>query len=142
MKPFAQTSLIGDFFDALHANRPENDPDDVVAVTGGTRQQNAVVSVIFGDLNLEHLPHFAASLRELLTSTVRLIVLDFSHVQVFCPNAASVLVNFMSFVEGGGKRLILFQPNECVHSALSSLNLLHLFEILHSEEDLLLELPD
>ena len=141
MRSFARTNSIGDFFEVLAAPAG-GDTREVTVRKGGTLRQDAVVSVLSGDLSLDRLPEFAASLRELLTSTVRLIVLDLSRVTVFSPNAASVLVNFVSFVEGGGKRLVLFRPNRAVRALLDTLHLTHLFEIRQTENELLLDLPD
>ena len=142
MQSFTHKKFFGTFFDVLRSAIPEPPEGTVVSFSGSTARKDAVVSIITGDLDLERLPEFAGSLRDLLTSTVRLIVLDLSHVRTFCPNAASVLVNFVSFVEGGGKRLVLFRPGQAVRTSIESLNLMHLFEIQQTEEELLLSLPD
>ncbi len=142
MKPFAHKNFLNDFFEVLRSPAHPEDPPKMTARSGGTARQDAVISILSGELTLESMPEFASSLRELLTGTVRLIVLDLSEITVFSPNAASVLVNFVSFVEGGGKRLILFRPSQAVRGALASLHLAHLFEIQFTEEELLLALPD
>lgn len=141
MRPFTHNTLIGTFFDVLSAPGG-SDTGEISARKGATARQDAILSVISGKVGLEQLPEFAASLRELLTGSVRVIVLDLSCVTVFSPNAVSVLVNFMSFVEGGGKRLVLFRPARTVQTALETLRLTHLFEIQHSENELLLDIPD
>jgi len=141
MKPFTHKTRIGNIFDVL-ASPVEDDGQGFTVRRGSNRVQDTILSVLSGDLSLEQIPKLAASLRELLTSSVQVILLDLSHVNTFCPNAASVLVNFVSFVEGGGKRLVLFRPSESVQSTLSSLHLKHLFEIQQSEDELLLTLPD
>ena len=110
--------------------------------TKATGRQDMTVSVLAGKLSLEQIPEFATSLRQLLTGTVQVIVLDASRVSEFSPNAASVLINFVSFVEGGGKRLILFRPSQCVQAVLNALHLAHLFTIQLTEDELLLEIPD
>ncbi len=140
MQPFTHKNSVGDFFDALSASHSRT--PGASAVKGATARQDAVISVLSGDLSLEHLPEFAVSLRDLLTNNVLLIVLDLSRIIVFSPNAVSVLVNFVSFVEGGGKRLMLFRPSRSVRDTLESLHLTHLFEIKETEDELLLELPD
>ena len=141
MKPFVHKKRIGNFFDVLAA--PTGNDAQVFSVQkGATGRQDAVVSVLSGDLGLEQMPAFAASLCELLTSTVQIIVLDLSRINSFCPNAASVLVNFVSFAEGGKKQLILYQPSHCVRSMFDSLHLKSLFTIRETEDDLLLNLPD
>lgn len=142
MKPFVYKNFCNDFFEVLHTPIPPGKPPGITTRCGATARQDAAISVLSGDLTLEYLPEFASSLRGLLTGTVRLIVLDLSRITVFCPNAASVLVNFVSFVEGGGKRLVLFRPSHSVRALLDSLHLTHLFEIHLSEEELLLALPD
>lgn len=141
MKPFTHKTVIGTFFDVLAA-QPAGLSREVTVSQGATTRQDAVLCVLSGDLTLERLPAFAAALRKLLTSTVHVIALDLSRIHIFCPNAVSVLVNFVSFVEGGGKRLILFRPSTRVRETLDSLNIAHLFEILHTEDDLLLVIPD
>ncbi len=141
MHPFTHTTIIGTFFDAL-ADPGGDQTREISARKGATTRQDAIISALSGEVPLEQIPEFAANLRELLTSFVRLIVLDLSRITLFSPNAASVLVNFVSFVEGGGKRLVLFHPSKTVQTVLYTLNLAHLFEIQHSEEELLLDLPD
>ncbi|SBV90448.1 hypothetical protein KL86DPRO_10027 [uncultured delta proteobacterium] len=141
MRPFTHKNSIGTFFDVLTDPSGSGTPD-IAARRGATARQDAIISVLSGDVNLDQLPEFAASLRELLTSSVQLIVLDLSRVTVFSPNAASVLVNFVSFVEGGGKRLVLFRPSRTVRTVLDTLHLTHLFEIQQTEDELLLDLPD
>lgn len=142
MQSFIHKKLFGTFFDVLRHAFPDLPAGTVTSLSGGTARNDAVAAAIAGDLDLERLPDFAATLRDLLTGTVHLIVLDLSRVRVFCPNAVSVLVNFVSFVEGGGKRLVLFRPGQAVRTTLESLNLTHLFEIQQTEEELLLSLPD
>ncbi|MCC8193756.1 MAG: STAS domain-containing protein [Deltaproteobacteria bacterium] len=141
MKPFTHKNRIGDIFETLTLP-PVKDGRELVTRKGATQRQDAVISVLSGRLSLEQIPEFATSLRELLTSTVQLIILDLSRINEFCPNAASVLVNFVSFVEGGGKRLVLFRPSRCVLEALDALHLSHLFDIQQTEDELLLDLPD
>ncbi len=142
MEPFAHKNFVNDFFTVLRTEGLDAREDGVTVVKGCTARQDAVASVLSGNLTLQHLPEFAASLRDLLTGTVRLIVLDLSRIREFSPNAASVLVNFVSFVEGGGKRLILFRPSPVVLELLHSLHLTYLFELQQTEEELLLSLPD
>lgn len=142
MQSFIHKKFFGTFFDVLHSAFPDLPVGTVTSLSGSTARNDAVAAAIAGDLDLERLPDFAATLRDLLTGTVHLIVLDLSRVRVFCPNAASVLVNFVSFVEGGGKRLVLFRPGQAVRTTIESLNLTHLFEIQQTEEELLLSLPD
>lgn len=141
MKPFLHKNIIGTFFDTLMP-QPSGAPQGISVARGATARRDAVLCVLSGDLNLKQLPEFAASLRSLLTSVVCLIVLDLSRISSFSPNAASVLVNFVSFVEGGGKRLVLFHPSRAVQDVLNSHNLAHLFETLQTKEDLLLLIPD
>lgn len=141
MKPFVYKNITGTFFDALTVPDSAN-TQGMEAARGATTRQDAVICALSGELALATLPEFAASLRKLLTSTVQVIVLDLSRVRLFCPNAVSVLVNFVSFAEGGGKRLVVFRPSRCVKEALHSLGLEHLFEIRETEEDLLLVIPD
>jgi len=142
MKSFAHKKLLNNFFEVLRSPVHPEGIQKMTARSGGTTRQDAMVSVIAGELTLESLPEFATSLNRVLSGTVKLIVLDLSGVTVLCPNAVSVLVNFVSFVEGGGKRLILFRPSQTVQTVLASLHLTHLFETQHSEEELLLALPD
>lgn len=142
MPSFTRKHFFGTFFSVLQSAIPDPPAGTVASYSGGTTGKDAVISILSGDLDLERLPEFAGSLRDLLTGSVRLIVLDLSRIRVFCPNAASVLVNFVSFVEGGGKRLVLYQPGPAVRASLESLNLIHLFEIQQTEEELLLSLPD
>jgi len=141
MKPFTHKNVIGSFFDAL-SPQASAASHGVAVAQGATSRHDTVLCVLAGELNLERLPEFATSLRNLLTSAVHTIVLDLSRVYVFSPNAASVLVNFVSFVEGGGKRLVLFRPSRIVRDALAAHNLTHLFETQQTEEDLLLLIPD
>lgn len=141
MKPFIYKNVIGSFFDAL-TPQPSDIPHGIAVAEGATTRNDTVLCVLAGELNLERLPELATSLRQLLTSAVRTIVLDLSRVSFFCPNAASVLVNFVSFVEGGGKRLVLFRPSSAVRDVFETHNLTHLFEIHQTEEDLLLLIPD
>ena len=142
MQSYTSSAFFGTFFNVLQATLPAPAAGTVAAYSGCTARNDAVVCCLSGDLDIERLPEFAASLRELLTGAVKLIVLDLSRVRMFCPNAASVLVNFVSFVEGGGKRLVLYRPGPAVRASLESLNLTHLFEIQQTEEELLLSLPD
>ncbi len=140
MRAFTHKTITGTFFDVL-APAGEGDTRGISARKGATTRQDAIISALSGTVNLEQLPDFAANLRELLTSSVRLIVLDLSGITLFSPNAASVLVNFVSFVEGGGKRLVLFRPSKTVQAMLDALRLEHLFEIQHTEDELILALP-
>ena len=141
MKPFTHKNVIGSFFDAL-TPQPSDVPHGIAVAQGSTSRHDTVLCLLAGELNLERLPELATSLRKLLTSAVHTIVLDLSDVSLFSPNAASVLVNFVSFVEGGGKRLVLFRPSSAVRDVLDSHNLAHLFEMYQTEEDLLLLIPD
>ena len=141
MQPFTHKNRVNTIFEILAAPIAKTEENFSVQ-TGTTGRQDMIVSVLAGKLTLEHIPDIATSLRELLTSTVKVIVLDASRVDAFCPNAASVLVNFVSFVEGGGKRLILFRPSPCVQETLNALHLTHLFEIQQTCGDLILEIPD
>lgn len=145
MKPFIQNAFVGDFFTAL---RPDPERSGAAASGGAgfsfgaIRNKEAVVSVMSGEFGIPQLPDLAASLDALLTAAVKLIVLDLSQVTDFSPNTAGMLVNFAGSVEGRGKRLILFRPGQAVMDALSARNLTHLFDIRHSEDELLLALPD
>lgn len=141
MRPFTHKDIIGTFFDTL-ATPGGCDTGEFSARRGATTRQDAIVSVLSGDVNLEQLPEFAASLQQLLTSAVRVIVLDLSCITIFSPNAASVLVNFLNFVEGGGKRLVVYRPAWAVRTMLNALHVTHLFEIQQTEDELLLDLPD
>lgn len=142
MKPFTHKTVVGEFLDVLIEKHTARSSWELEATHKATARQDAILCVFAGDLDLEQLPKFAASLRKLLTNAVQLIVLDLSHVRIFSANAASVLVNFVSFVEGGGKRLILFRPSPGVRNALDALNLMHLFEVHWTGDDLLLDIPD
>lgn len=142
MKPFTHKTVIGEFLDVLTEKHTIGLSWKLEATLKATARQDAILCIFAGDLDLEQLPEFAASLRKLLTHAVQLIVLDLSRVRIFSANAASVLVNFVSFVEGGGKRLVLFRPSPGVRSALDALRLMHLFEVQRTGDDLLLNIPD
>ena len=143
MKPFVHKSFIGDFFDVLQAGGGKAEPGKNAAFTfGGTKRQEAVISIVSGNFDIPEIPEFVSSLDKLPTGLVKLIVLDMSRVRWFSANAVGVLVNFAASVEGRGKRLILYRPSTTVIQSLHSLALTHLFEIQHTEEELLLDLPD
>lgn len=141
MKPFTHKTFVGDFFDVLRAAAPAARPGITVS-HGGTRDGEAVISAISGFFDIPQLPDLTASLDALLTARVKLIVLDLARVRFFSHNAAGVLVNFASSVEGRGKRLVLYRPSLTVQQTLGALALLHLFEIQQTEEELLLDLPE
>lgn len=141
MKPFVHKNVIGSFFDAL-TPQSRDVPHGIAVAQGATPRKDTVLCVLAGELSLDRLPELATSLRKLLTSAVQTIVLDLSRVSLFSPNAVSVLVNFVSFVEGGGKRLVLFRPSRAVRNALDTHNLTHLFDMQQTEEDLLLLISD
>ena len=143
MKPFIHRSFVGDFFDALHTDiRPSEQGQSATFTFGGTRQHEAVVSIISGNFGIPEISVFVSSLDKLLTGIVKLIVLDMSRVSGFSTNATGVLVNFAVSVAGHGKRLVLYRPAPSVMQSLDSLALTHLFEIQQAEEELLLDLPD
>ena len=144
MEPFTHSSFIGDFLDVLSMKSPLTPHDDGVCVShfGATTNQEAVLSRYFGDLTLDQTPDFAASLDSLLSAAVRLVVLDFSALSSICPNGVAALVNFTAGVQGRGKKLILFRPGPALTQALDTLGLMYLFSVLHTEEELLLALPD
>lgn len=142
MKPFVYKSFIGNFFDVLQSNDEQTGQRGASYRLGGTRKQEAVISIFAGDFDLDALPEFGATLDTLLTQTVQLAVVDLSRVKLFSANAAAVLVNFLAGVEGRGKRLVLYRPSESVRDMLTSLGLPHLFETQETEEELLLDLPD
>jgi len=141
VQPFIHNNRVSDIFTML-ATPHKNSREAFSVQTKTTGRQDMIVSVLAGKLSLEQIPEFAASLRKLLTGAVQVIVLDVSRVDEFSPNAASVLINFVSFVEGGDKRLILFRPSRCVQTVLNALHLTHLFTIQRTEDELLLEIPD
>ena len=142
MKPFEYTNFIGDFFDVLHKEDCQDEKGEISFLVGGTKRREAIISILSGNFDIAHVPALALSVNELVTSTVRLVVLDLSRVRVFCPNAVAVLVNLMDDVEGRGKRFILYRPSQIVRHAIETLGLSHLFDMLLTEEELLLALPD
>ncbi len=144
MEPFVHTSFIGDFVDVLNMKTPlrSDVANACVAQFGATARQEAVLSRYFGDLGLDHVAEFAASLDSLLTGSVQLVVLDFSSLNSFCRNAVAALVNFAASVHGRDKRLVLFRPGPELRRALDALALSHMFTVLDNEEELLLALPD
>ncbi|MDL2210205.1 STAS domain-containing protein [Desulfovibrio sp. OttesenSCG-928-O18] len=142
MKPFVHKSVVGNFFDILQSEEQRAKPGATSLLLGGTKRQEALISIFSGDFTVETLPEFAASLEGLLTTPVQLVVLDLSLVRVFSANAVGVLVNFLAGVEGRGKRLILYRPSEAVRETLASCDLTLLFEVQQTEDELLLALPD
>ncbi len=144
MEPFTHKSFIGDFLDVLSLGTPLAPHEDGVCVAhfGATVNQEAVLSRYFGDLTLDQTPDFVFSLNSLLSESIRLVVLDFSSLRIICPNAVAALVNFAAEVQGRGKRLILYRPGTALDHELETLGLAYLFSALHTEEELLLALPD
>ena len=144
MHPFSYKEVIGDFFDVLEQKSPLPTHISGVCVSlfGATAKQDAVVVRFFGDLTLQQSAEFAASLDALLSGPVRLVVLDFSGITSFCPNAAGVLVNFAAGVQCRKKQLILYTPGKIVTTTLEQLNIAHLFPIITAEDELLLAIPD
>lgn len=142
MKPFVHKSFIGNFFDVLQSNEEQVGQRGASYRLGGTKKREAAISIFAGDFDLDSLPEFAATLENLVTQVVQLVVVDLSRVTFFNANAATVLVNFLADVEGRNKRLVIYRPSESVLEMLTSLNLLHLFEIQQTEDELLLDLPD
>lgn len=141
MNPFAHKTFIGDFFDVLNSTDEEHQTDALFP-SGCTKRREAVISILSGDFGIKNLPDLTVSLDALLTSLVRLIVLDLSQVTELCPNAVGTLINYQASVEGRGKRLILFRPSSAAAKTLAELNIAHMFEIRQTEQDLLLALPD
>lgn len=145
MKPFIHKAYVGDFFAALQPDPPRSGtaaPGAAAFSLGAIRNREAVISVISGGFDIPQIPALVASLDSLQTAIVKLIVLDLSRVTHFGPNATGVLVNFAGSAEGRGKRLVLFRPSPAVMESLTARGLAHLFEIQHSENELLLDLPD
>lgn len=142
MKPFVHKSFIGNFFDVLQSNEEHAGQRGASYRLGGTKKREAVISIFAGDFDLDALPEFASTLENLLTQVVQLVVVDLSRVKLFSANALAVLVNFLADSEGRGKRLIIYRPSASVLEMLTSRDLLHLFEIQQTEDELLLDLPD
>ncbi len=144
MEPFVHNSYIGDFVDVLNMDTPirEHIADACVARFGATAKQEAVLSRYFGDLGLEHVAEFSASLESLLTGSVQLIVLDFSALRSFCRNGAAALIHFAAGVHGMRKRLVLYRPSQEMRMTLRTLMVEHIFTIYVDEDELLLALPD
>ena len=142
MKPFTHRTFIGNFFDVLAPERQGRPIEAPPFPTGGTRKREAAISLLSGNLDMACLPELAVALDNLLVSLVKLVVLDLSQVTLLSPNAAGILVNYQAAVQGRNKRLVLFRPSSVVMDVLSDRNLLHLFDIQLTEEELLLDLPD
>lgn len=120
---------------------PEHIAGACVALFGATSRQEAVLSRYFGDLTLPHAADFKSSLASLISTPVRLVVLDLSAIKTFCANAAGHLVNFAANTQGR-IHLVLFRPSPPVSSLLAQLHLDHIFTIIETEEELVLALPD
>ena len=144
MHAFEHPSFVGDFFAVLRSSEEMAMPPEgsCLFLSGSTRKQEASLMICCGDFGIAQASQFSVSLDSLLTSAVRLIVLDFSKTSTFSANAAAVLVNFMAGAQGRGKECILFKPSQIVRTMLRSLDLGHLFAIQETEEELLLLLPD
>jgi anti-anti-sigma factor len=143
MQTFLYTTYVGDFFDVLHMKSPlpEHIADACVAQFGSTARQEAVLSRYFGDLALAHAAAFAASLSSLISTPVKMVVLDLSELTSFCPNAAGHLVNFAANTRGRVS-LVLFRPSGAVTRLLQQLGLEYIFRVIDTEDDLILALPD
>lgn len=142
MDPFVHKSVVGNFFDILQSEEQRAKPGATALLLGGTKRQEAFISIFSGDFTVETIPEFAAALDVLITTPVQLVVLDLSGVRIFSANAAGVLVNFLAGVEGRGKRLVLYRPSRAVQDTLAACNLTLLFEVQQTEDELLLDLPD
>ncbi len=142
MDNFAGMDLIGLFNKVINSNLedlPEKDAMAFCPIMTHSLEKSVVIAKFSGDIGLNKLAEFSATLHELITDAVMRVILDFSCANI-SRTAIGALFSFAAAVHGRNKRLYIYKPCEKLIHDLEELKLCEYFVFLHSQEDAMLKL--
>lgn len=143
MKNVTASRLLKDFISVVEGGMSANGKDFVVPsfacrpFTGITAERDTVVSSFKGEIGVEGLEDFKNALNDLVTDRLHKLIIDLRAISL-SRTAVGTLVNFAASIYGRNKKLYLYSPSPQVRASLAELNLTTMFNVLETQEDILI----
>lgn len=140
MDYISQSHMLKDFLVPLECGSIDQKP--VFACrprTVSTTARDTVVSEFTGTIGIAQLDEFKQALDDLVTDRLHKLILDFSSVDL-SRTAIGALTSFAASMYGRNKKLYIYQPSPQLRSTLRDLSLTPFFNVLETQEDILLTL--
>lgn len=145
MKKITSSHLLKDFISVVEGGIPPHGHEYVVSpfacrpFKGTSAERDTVVSFFKGEIGIAELEEFKGALNELVTDRLHKLIIDLSHISL-SRTALGALVNFAASIYGRNKKLYLYNPSPQLRTSLAELGLASLFNVLETEEDILIAL--